>query len=94
MYSILFPTDKLRKEFDAFLGKIPLPSIRNKVIKVLQSLQTNPVPIYDKNLKTLVHHELSDYRYRVNDYRIFFDVDHEAKIVWIFQIKKRDERTY
>ena len=34
------------------------------------------------------------YRYRIGGYRILFDIDDEAKIVEVLDIKKRDERTY
>lgn len=34
------------------------------------------------------------YRYRIGDYRLLFDIDDEAKIIEILDIRKRDERTY
>lgn len=34
------------------------------------------------------------YRYRIGDYRILFDIDDEAEIIEILDIRKRDERTY
>ncbi len=34
------------------------------------------------------------YRYRIGDYRLLFDIDDEARIIEILDIRKRDERTY
>ena len=31
------------------------------------------------------------YRYRIGDYRLLFDIDDEAKIIEILDIRKRDE---
>ena len=33
-------------------------------------------------------------RYRIGDYRLLFDIDDEAKVIEILDIRKRDERTY
>jgi mRNA interferase RelE/StbE len=37
---------------------------------------------------------VASYRYRIGDNRILFDIDHEAKVIEILDIRKRDERTY
>ena len=47
-----------------------------------------------RNVKALVNHTY-DYRLRVGNYRVFFDVeDGTACIVHIEEVRKRDERTY
>jgi mRNA-degrading endonuclease RelE of RelBE toxin-antitoxin system len=45
------------------------------------------------NVKKLIGHQY-DYRLRVGDYRIFFNHAALIEIVFIEEIKKRDERTY
>ena len=46
------------------------------------------------NIKALTNHTY-EYRYRVGDYRIFFNiVGNTMSIVSIEEVKKRDERTY
>lgn len=45
------------------------------------------------NVKALVNHDYS-YRLRVGNYRVFFEFDGDVKIVWIEEVKKRDENTY
>lgn len=37
---------------------------------------------------------VAQYRYRVGNFRILFDIDDEQKIIAILDIRKRDERTY
>lgn len=37
---------------------------------------------------------VTQYRYRVGDLRILFDIDDERQVIEILDIRKRDERTY
>ncbi|NBI43475.1 type II toxin-antitoxin system RelE/ParE family toxin [[Haemophilus] felis] len=47
-----------------------------------------------QNIKPLAHHKY-DYRLRVGNYRVLFNVvDGVPSIVSIEEVKKRDERTY
>jgi mRNA-degrading endonuclease RelE of RelBE toxin-antitoxin system len=47
-----------------------------------------------RNVKALVNHTYG-YRLRVGNYRVFFDVEGStACIVYIEEVRKRDERTY
>ncbi|GAA7512156.1 type II toxin-antitoxin system RelE/ParE family toxin [Helicobacter pylori] len=52
-----------------------------------------PFPDFS-NIKALTNHTY-EYRYRVGDYRVFFNiVGNTMNIVSIEEVKKRDERTY
>lgn len=45
-------------------------------------------------VKKLINHQY-DYRLKVGKYRVFFDFEGgTAKIVFVEEVKKRDERTY
>ncbi|MDH2918028.1 MAG: type II toxin-antitoxin system RelE/ParE family toxin [Sideroxydans sp.] len=46
-----------------------------------------------RNVKALTNHEY-DYRLRVGNYRVFFNLDGAICIVTIEEVRKRDERTY
>lgn len=46
-----------------------------------------------QNIKKLSNHQY-DYRLRVGNYRVFFDFDGVVRIVYIEEVKKRDENTY
>ncbi len=42
----------------------------------------------------LEHAPVAQYRYRVGDLRILFDVDDRSQVIEILDIRKRDESTY
>lgn len=46
-----------------------------------------------RNVKALTNHEYN-YRLRVGNYRVFFNVDGAVHIVSVEEVRKRDERTY
>lgn len=46
-----------------------------------------------RNVKPLTNH-VYDYRLRIGNYRVLFNVEKEIEIVSIEEVKKRDERTY
>ncbi len=46
-----------------------------------------------KKTAALVNHEYA-YRLRVGRFRVFFNIEDMIRIVWIEEVKKRDERTY
>ena len=37
---------------------------------------------------------LAQYRIRVGNFRVLYDIDDKNKIVWIFDLRKRSEATY
>ncbi len=45
------------------------------------------------NVKALTNHK-HQYRLRVGNYRVFFNYDGAVRIVYIEEVRKRDERTY
>lgn len=46
-----------------------------------------------RNVKALTNHKYQ-YRLRVGNYRVFFNFDGAVRIVYIEEVRKRDERTY
>ncbi len=71
------------------LRKIP-HHFQRRIVKAVRSLET---PDTARNVTKLKGHEFN-YRMRVGNYRILFDIDHAVRIVSIEEVKKRDERTY
>lgn len=62
-------------------------NIKNKI----ERLSSNPrIPGTIK----LIDYPVAEFRYRVGNYRILFDVNNEEKIIEILDIRKRDEKTY
>lgn len=59
-----------------------------KIKKAIEKLDNFPnIP----NIKALKSHPLADYRLRVGDYRILFDVDWKNKKIYILKIGHRKD---
>ena len=85
MYEVIFS----RRAQKAF---IDLPDKEAQKIKeAIEKLKQNPRIHGTIKLEDA---PVASYRYRAGDYRILFDIDDDANIVGILDIKKRDERTY
>lgn len=71
------------------LRAIPKPFCENIFIAIrkLEDSQTWG------DVKHLVNH-LYQYRLRVGNYRVLFDVREQVRIIDVQEVKKRDERTY
>ncbi len=59
-----------------------------KIKKEIEKLVDFP---YIKNIKKLTHHPVSDYRLKIGDYRILFDVDCQGKTINILKIAHRKD---
>jgi mRNA interferase RelE/StbE len=59
-------------------------------------LSSSPRPLGEPKIKPpiLAHHFLAQYRVRVGDYRILYDVDDKKKTVIVLDLRKRNEKTY
>ena len=82
-------TIHISKKAHKQLAKIPTPD-RARIFTESKKLANMP---NCTNVKALVNHDYS-YRLRVGNYRVFFEFDGDVKIVWIEEVKKRDENTY
>ena len=71
------------------LSKLPQQDSR-RIVLACQGLANMP---NCKNVKALINQRY-DYRLRVGDYRVFFDFDGVIRIIYIEEIKKRNEITY
>jgi mRNA interferase RelE/StbE len=62
---------------------------RIAIDKKILALSLNPRPRDSKKLT-----EKDGYRIRVDNYRILYMIDDEAKVIVIYRIKTRSEKTY
>ena len=69
-----------------FLRKLPL-AIRERIGRAIDGLADNPFPSGMRKLKGEEH----TYRIRVGDYRVIYDVVHEAVVVLILRIGHRKD---
>ena len=61
---------------------------KNKLKTAIEKLKNFPnIP----NIKSLKSHPLADYRLRVGDYRVLFDVDWDNKKIYILKIGHRKD---
>jgi len=98
-YEVRFPTYSIEKRFEKFLLKIPQRNTQNKIMQKVEKLANNPNPFGKKPFKKLrppiqFYKYTAQYRIRVGDYRVLYDIDDNKKIVWILTLRKRSEKTY
>lgn len=99
IYDVRFPTQSIEKKFNKFLLKIPQVKIRDEIMDSIEKLSDNPRPYGEKPFKRLkppiqFYQFAAQYRIRIGDYRVLYDIDENKKIVWILAIRKRNEKTY
>ena len=97
-YIARFPNPAIEKDFWKELYKLPSKAQEN-ILQTIRDLQKNPRPFGHKPFKQLsppvyVYDYAAQYRFRVGDYRIIYDIDDGNKTVWILSLRKRNEKTY
>jgi len=81
MYEIL-----LVKQAEKDLKNLPI-QIFDRVITAIKDLSSNPRPSGCLKLKNLSQ----DYRIRVGDYRIIYEIDNKNQIVKVMRVRHRRE---
>ena len=94
-YSVRFPSEAIQKRFHKALEIIP-PKIQDEIMEGIEGLADNPRPSGEPKLKPplIVYQYAAQYRLKIRNYRVLYDVDDKQRIVWIFDVRKRNERTY
>lgn len=94
-YKVLFPTNSLKKRFEKKVDVAPR-YIQEKVSQALNDLKNNPRPEGKPKIKPPISIAayIAQYRKRIGNYRILYDVDDENKIVWVLAFRHRNEKTY
>lgn len=85
MYRVIFS----RRAEKAFLD-LPDKEAR-RVKEAIEKLKQNP---RTHGTIKMENAPVASYRYRVGETQILFDIDDEAKVIEILDIRRRDERTY
>ncbi len=95
-YRVKFPNKALSKKFTKTLEKIPFLKFQTKVKDEILNLADNPRPCGNPKIKPPieVYNFTAQYRLRIGDYRVLYDIDDKKKIIWIFALRKRSEKTY
>ena len=96
-YSVGFPSAAVEKRFQKELSSLDKGALL-RVKEAMDSLACDPRP-RGKKIKTLrpplqISFCVAQYRIRVGDYRVFYDVDDKAGKVVLLAIRRRSEKTY
>lgn len=96
-YEVGFPSAAVEKSFEKELSKLDRGSLL-RIKEAVDSLGCDPRP-QGKKIKALrpplrVSLFLAQYRIRVGDYRILYDIDDAAHKVILLAIRRRSEKTY
>lgn len=97
-YTARFPNNILGKYFWKECALLP-KDIQQEITEAIRSLESIPRPFGQKPFKQLkppiaMYAYTAQYRIRVRDYRILYDVDDKQKIVWVYALRRRSEKTY
>jgi mRNA-degrading endonuclease RelE of RelBE toxin-antitoxin system len=97
-YTARFPTEHIQKEFLKGLSALSKDT-QSQIWEALRGLEKDPRPFGRKIFKQLrppvyLYTYAASYRFRVGEYRILYDVDDKARIVWVFALRRRNEKTY
>ena len=95
-YAVKFPTASIEKRFLKALNDIFPKEAQEQIKEKVLSLSDNPRPYGEPKIKPPidVYSYVAQYRSRVGDYRVLYDVDDRRKTVWILALRRRSERTY
>jgi len=96
VYKVKFPSLAIEKKFFKELGDVSPKALQNEILDAAFSLAKKPRPKGEPKIKPPieVYNYLAQYRFTVANWRILYDVDDAAKTVWLFALRKRNERTY
>ena len=95
-YEVKFPSSSLAKKFTKALEGISPKELQKEIRDKVLALGDNPRPQGEPKIKPPleVYSYVAQFRLRINNYRVLYDVDDKRRIVWVFALRKRNERTY
>ena len=98
-YHCAFPNDSIEKKFYKVLSKISEVKMQETILKAIETLEENPRPFGSKSFKQIspsleIHQMPAQYRIKIGNYRLLYDVDDTKKVVWLLALRKRDKKTY
>ena len=95
IYKVVFNHPALKKHFEEALFKISLAA-QDEIMDAVLNLAENPRPHGVLKIKPPVdiYNFVAQYRIRIGQYRVFYDVDDAGKKVSIIALRRRDEKSY
>jgi mRNA interferase RelE/StbE len=85
----IFETNQFIADIDS-LSKKYRNTIENKIHQyVYKQIVENP--FYGKNIKKLKDYKPETWRYRIGNYRIFYEIDDSRKVIFIISLDDRKD---
>lgn len=96
LYKVKFPSASIEKKFRKDLDVISPVGLQDKIMEEILNLAKNPRPKGEPKIKPpiVVYSHTAQYRLRIGNYRVLYDVDDKRRIIWVFAVRKRNEKTY
>ena len=85
----IFETDEFEKKLKKLIKK-DCEFVYKKLIEYIYP-QIIEEPAFGKNIKKLKGYNPETWRYRIGNYRIFYSISNEERIVYILTIDKRKD---
>lgn len=85
----IFETAEFSKRLQKILGSNK-PRMEKK-LRIYVYPQLNKQPHYGNNIKKLRDYAPETWRYRVGDYRFFYEIDNEDRIVYMTSVSHRKD---
>ncbi len=85
----IFETDEFEKKLNKLIKK-DYEFVYKKLIEYIYP-QIIEEPAFRKNIKKLKGYNPETWRYRIGNYRIFYSISNEERIVYILTIDKRKD---
>jgi len=85
----IFETDEFEKKLKKLIKK-DYEFVYKKLIEYIYP-QIIEEPAFGKNIKKLKGYNPETWRYRIGNYRIFYSISNEERIVYILTIDKRKD---
>ncbi len=94
-YKVVYPTPSIQKKLEKTLKKIPAND-QEALMDCIEALAWNPRPHDSIKIDPgiSISNMIAEYRIRVGDYRILYDIEDSRKTVYVMAIRKRNEATY
>lgn len=95
-YEVKFPASSLAKKFTKALESISPKELQKEIMEKVLALGDDPRPRGEPKIKppVEVYNYVAQFRLRIGNYRVLYDVDDKQRTVWVFALRKRNERTY
>ena len=95
-YEVKFPSSSLANKFTKALKNISPKELQHEIREKVLALGDNPRPHGEPKIKppVEVYSYVAQFRLRIGNYRVLYDVEDKRRTVWVFALRKRNERTY